>query len=73
MSTKYLLTLMADKITSFEKMLNKLKEQDGECVVWKDNAIANLEGNLFWLKSKVQQRREEVIKADGLNPAEYSL
>ena len=73
MSTPYLLTLMGDRIDGLERMINKLKTKDDGYTAWGDKGMDTLKQGLIWLKSKVQQRREEVIKADGHDPAEYSL
>ena len=68
-----MLTLLSDKINDLETLLKKLKKQDSECTAWGDTAIDSLRNNLTWLKDKVENRRNEVLKSHGIDPTNYQM
>ena len=73
MSTPYLLTLMGDRIEDLGRMIDKLKTQDKEHAAWGDKSMDTLKQGLIWLKAKVDERRDEVLKNKGKDPASYTM
>lgn len=73
MSTPYLLTLMEDRIEDLGRMIDKLKTQDKEHTAWDDKGMDTLKQWLTWLKAKVDERRDEVLKNKGKDPASYTM
>lgn len=73
MSTPYLLTLMEVRIEDLGRMIDKLKTQDKEHTAWGDKGMDALKQELIWLKAKVDERRDEVLKNKGKDPYLYAM
>ena len=73
MSTPYLLTLVGDRIKDLGRMIDKLKTQDNEHAAWSDKGMDTLKQGLIWLKAKVDERRDEVLKSKGKDPSSYAM
>lgn len=73
MSTKYLVTLIADKCFEMERLVAKLKKQDAKCAQWHDVYIVNLCNLLDKLKSHASVRRDELLKAEGKDPSNFKF
>ena len=73
MSTPYLLTLMGDRIDGLERMINKLKTKDDGYTAWGDKGMDTLKQGLIWLKAKVDERLDEVLKNKGKDPDLYTM
>ena len=65
MSTPYLLTLLGDRIEDLGRMIDQLKTQDAGYTAWGDKGIDTLKQGVIWLKAKVDERRDEVLKRKG--------
>ena len=73
MSTKYLVALISDKCTEVENLIAKLKKQDSKCAQWQDAYLGNLCNLLEMLKSHAATRRDEILKAEGKDPAKFQF
>ena len=72
MSTPYLLTLIGDRIEDLGQMIIKLKTQDKEHTAWGEKGMDTLKQGLIWIKAKVDERLDEVLKNKGKDPASYT-
>lgn len=72
MSTPYLLTLLGDRIEDLGRMIDKLKTQDKEHAAWGDKGVDALKQELIWLKAKVDERLDEVLKNAGKDTSSYT-
>ena len=73
MSTPYLLALLSERASEIKKMVHKLRQQDSEYREWIGYDAEITLKRLDWLREVAENRMKDILKAEGKDPASYTM
>lgn len=73
MSTKYILALLSVRAEEVKQLINKVRKQDEKGKDWDGYDTDILIKRLEWLRGVAENRMKDILKAEGKDPADFSL
>ena len=73
MSTQYILALLSVRAEEVKQLIKKVRKQDVKGKDWDGYDTDIIIKRLEWLKGVAENRMENILKAEGKDPADFSL
>lgn len=73
MSTQYILALLSVRAEEVKQLIKKVRKQDEKGKDWDGYDTDILIKRLEWLKAVAENRMKDILKAEGKDPADFSL